>query len=302
MRCGRGHLDEDAGSRSSTSPRRSHGGPHPSSEPNIRIVIKELTKAGRQLAIGLLSVAVGGAGRRPAAAPATAATTAASTPTTRRRWPGRRAPLAALHEQANELLPGGVDAFEERIAALQRLPGRGQRLGLLVRALPLRVPRPAAGSRPSTASGSPSSASTARTPTTRRKTFLEEAPVPYPSYSDPDEEIADEHRRRPRLPATAFYDRDGELVYLKQGPTPTTRTCAPTSSATRSRERLRKRIIGTWTSSSSSPWSASPCCVAELLLPTGGVLAVLGALGLIAAGVARARVRHRRRATTSARR
>ena len=35
---------------------------------------------------------------------------------------GSPAPLAALHRQANELLPGGVDAYEERIAALRDYP------------------------------------------------------------------------------------------------------------------------------------------------------------------------------------
>ncbi len=53
-------------------------------------------------------------------------------------------------------------------------------------------------------------------------TFLGEAPVPYPSYTDPDG-----RDRRTRwattvgLPDTAFYDRRGELVFLKQGQYPT---------------------------------------------------------------------------------
>ena len=73
-------------------------------------------------------------------------------------------------------------------------------------------------SRPATASGSPSSASTPRTPTTPPATFLEEAPVPYPSYTDPDKEIADSVGASLGFPDTAFYDRGGKLVYLKQGP------------------------------------------------------------------------------------
>src|SRR6187397_3617242 len=35
---------------------------------------------------------------------------------------GSPPPLAALHRQANELLPGGKDAYEERIAALRGYP------------------------------------------------------------------------------------------------------------------------------------------------------------------------------------
>lgn len=49
-------------------------------------------------------------------------------------------------------------------------------------------------------------------------TFLREEPVPYPSYTDPDEAIAESIGADLGLPDTAFYDRRGELVYLKQGP------------------------------------------------------------------------------------
>lgn len=47
--------------------------------------------------------------------------------------------------------------------------------------------------------------------------FLDELPLPYPSISDPDEQIKDDLGLR-GLPGTAFYDPDGKLVYLKQGP------------------------------------------------------------------------------------
>ena len=49
-------------------------------------------------------------------------------------------------------------------------------------------------------------------------TFLEELPLPYPSYLDPDLEIAQELGGPVRaFPATAFYDRSGELVYTHPG-------------------------------------------------------------------------------------
>jgi thiol-disulfide isomerase/thioredoxin len=47
--------------------------------------------------------------------------------------------------------------------------------------------------------------------------FLAELPLPYPSIGDPDSEVREELGLR-GLPGTAFYDVDGELVYLKQGP------------------------------------------------------------------------------------
>jgi thiol-disulfide isomerase/thioredoxin len=130
---------------------------------------------------------------------------------------GAPAPLAALHRQANELLPGGIDAYEKRIAALrgypvvvnvwaswcgpcrfefptlQRLSARyGKRVAFL-----------GVDSQDSDAAAA---------------TFLRDTPVPYPSYTDPDEAIADSLGASLGLPDTAFYDRAGRLVYLKQGP------------------------------------------------------------------------------------
>lgn len=47
--------------------------------------------------------------------------------------------------------------------------------------------------------------------------FLREEPIPYPSYSDPDQDIAGLFNGKVAFPATAFYDAKGKLVYLKQG-------------------------------------------------------------------------------------
>jgi len=49
-------------------------------------------------------------------------------------------------------------------------------------------------------------------------TFLAEAPLPYPHYTDPDSEIKEGLGASLGFPDTAFYDKSGELVYLKQGP------------------------------------------------------------------------------------
>jgi len=129
---------------------------------------------------------------------------------------GAPPPLAALHRQANELLPGGVDAYARRLEAL-----RGYPVVVNVWASwcgPCRFEFPAF-QRLSAAYGkrvaflgvdSQDSDPAART-------FLREEPLPYPSYTDPDEAIAEELGAI-GLPATAFYDRRGELAYLKQGP------------------------------------------------------------------------------------
>ena len=53
---------------------------------------------------------------------ASAATDGGKHPDYERALAGSPAPLAALHGQANELLPGGTDAYEQRIAALRGYP------------------------------------------------------------------------------------------------------------------------------------------------------------------------------------
>ena len=134
-----------------------------------------------------------------------------------RRWPARRAPLAALHGQANELLPGGADAYEKRIAALQGYPvvvnvwaswcGPCRFEFPVLQKLSARY-----GKRVAFLGVDAEDSDDAA------ETFLAEAPVPYPSYTDPDKEIADSLGASLGLPDTAFYDRRGKLVYLKQGP------------------------------------------------------------------------------------
>ena len=47
--------------------------------------------------------------------------------------------------------------------------------------------------------------------------FLERYPVTYPSYKDPDQEIAGVFDGVAAFPSTAFYDAEGKLQYLKQG-------------------------------------------------------------------------------------
>jgi len=130
---------------------------------------------------------------------------------------GSPPPLAALHAQANQLLPGGTEAYEERIAALRGYPivanvwaswcGPCRFEFPVLQKLSARYGKRVAF----IGIDSQDSADAA-------KTFLREEPVPYPSYSDPDEEIADSLGATLGLPDTAFYDRSGELVYLKQGP------------------------------------------------------------------------------------
>jgi cytochrome c biogenesis protein CcmG, thiol:disulfide interchange protein DsbE len=124
--------------------------------------------------------------------------------------------LAALHRQADELLPGGTDAFEKRIAALRGYPivanlwaswcDPCRREFPTLQKLSARYGKEVAflgvNSQDSEAAAT---------------TFLEEAPLSYPSYTDPDNKIGSSIGTSGGLPNTAFFGRDGELCYLKIG-------------------------------------------------------------------------------------
>jgi cytochrome c biogenesis protein CcmG/thiol:disulfide interchange protein DsbE len=130
---------------------------------------------------------------------------------------GSPAALAALHEQANELLPGGTDAYEKRLAALRGYPVVANiwaswcgpcrfefpTLQKLSARYGKRVAFLGVNSQDSDANA---------------REFLAEAPVPYPSYTDPGNGLIESLGGIGGLPDTAFYDREGKLVHLQQGP------------------------------------------------------------------------------------
>jgi cytochrome c biogenesis protein CcmG, thiol:disulfide interchange protein DsbE len=125
-------------------------------------------------------------------------------------------PLAKLYAQGDALIPGGVDEVQRQLDALRGHP-------VVVNAWaswcgPCRFEFPffqevAAqyGERVAFL-GIDSYDSDAAA-----ETFLDELPLPYPSVTDPDRDIWQEWDVR-GLPATAFYDSKGELVYVRPGP------------------------------------------------------------------------------------
>jgi cytochrome c biogenesis protein CcmG/thiol:disulfide interchange protein DsbE len=132
----------------------------------------------------------------------------------RQRLQGAPAPLADLHEQANALLTSRE--FEDQLERLEGTPvvinkwaswcgpcraefpifqrvatDRGKDVAFL--GLNAADKRPAA------------------------RGFLAERPLPYPSYDDPDEDIASDLRAAKYFPMTVFVDRRGEIAFVKAG-------------------------------------------------------------------------------------
>lgn len=125
--------------------------------------------------------------------------------------------LAALHDQAGQVLGGGVEAFDARLQSLDGFPTVvnvwASWCGPCREEFPLFMEESAEWGREVAFLGVDSQDS----PDAAR-TFLEEFQVPYPSYSDPDEKIARSIGAGAGLPMTLFFDRTGEKAYTKYGP------------------------------------------------------------------------------------
>ena len=170
----------------------------------------------RLLPIGLsaAALALGGSGCSSSAEEPRPAVRAEEDPTA--ALAGAPAPLAKLHEQENQLLNGGRRAFVARLAELRGHPvvvnkwaswcgpcraefpffqeqaiERGKRVAFL-------------------GVDSHDNAGDARE-------FLEQYPVTYPSYKDPDLDIAAEIKAVAAFPSTVFYDSKGKIAHVKVG-------------------------------------------------------------------------------------
>ncbi|MEZ5076402.1 MAG: TlpA disulfide reductase family protein [Solirubrobacterales bacterium] len=161
-------------------------------------------------ALGLIALTAAGCGGSDAEEEAT------RPPDYAKLLAGSPAPLAKLHSEGNELLGGGLAAYEERIASLRGYPvvvntwaswcdpcrqefvdfqRAAAKFGKRVAFLGV-----------NTEDGDDTASA-----------FLRDHPVPYPSYADPDSEITESLGASRGLPNTAYYDADGELVLFKQG-------------------------------------------------------------------------------------
>jgi cytochrome c biogenesis protein CcmG/thiol:disulfide interchange protein DsbE len=127
-----------------------------------------------------------------------------------------RAQVRNLRKEANALLDGGPRAFKAQLAALRGTPVVVNQwaswCGPCRFEFPFfqRLAKRYAGRLAFLGVDSQDSRSDARA-------FLERFPVPYPHFYDKDASVARLFRGGRAWPTTAFYDRDGDLVFTHLG-------------------------------------------------------------------------------------
>jgi cytochrome c biogenesis protein CcmG, thiol:disulfide interchange protein DsbE len=130
---------------------------------------------------------------------------------------GAPEPLASLHEQSSELLDGGVPAFNARMKQLRGTPVVINKWASWCG--PCRAEFPVF-QRVATERGKEIAflGSNSHDSTQPAREFLAEYPIPFPSYLDPDEKIAQEINAPANYPMTVFVDERGETAFIHQGP------------------------------------------------------------------------------------
>ena len=124
--------------------------------------------------------------------------------------------LGELYGQGNELLEGGEDALAARIVELRGTPVVVNKWASWCQPCRVEFPffqRLAAKTGDEVAFVGLNSLDSIDA----AETFLRDNPLPYPSYLDPDETIAEEIGAAPGFPATVFYDDEGEKADVHIG-------------------------------------------------------------------------------------
>jgi thiol-disulfide isomerase/thioredoxin len=132
--------------------------------------------------------------------------------------PGAPPQLAAIRSQANQLLDGGKDAFDARLEQLRGTPVVVNKWASWCG--PCRFEFPTFQSLAEKRGGQIAFLGiNSNDSDGSAETFLSELPLPYPSYTDPNLDIAQDLGGPPQaFPTTSFYDRSGKLVYTHAGP------------------------------------------------------------------------------------
>ena len=134
----------------------------------------------------------------------------------RRALAGAPPPLARLYAQPAQLIGGGPQAYRRRLADLRGHPVVVNKWASWCGPCRHEFPffQEQVVKRGKEVAFFAVNSEDAREPAQK---FLGEIPVPYPSYLDPDSDIAELLGLARNFPTTTFYDRDGERVYTKPG-------------------------------------------------------------------------------------
>jgi thiol-disulfide isomerase/thioredoxin len=132
------------------------------------------------------------------------------------RLAGSPEPLAGLHAQSSELLEGGVPAFKKRLAQLKGTPVVINKWASWCG--PCRAEFPAF-QQVATDRGKDIAflGVNAHDSSGKARDFLTEYPIPFPSYVDPDEKIAQAIKAPANYPITVFVDAKGKTAFIHQG-------------------------------------------------------------------------------------
>ena len=165
------------------------------------------------LVAGLLAVGLREASRQNAGAGDASSFDLAAA---REELAGAPAPLADLHERANELLDGGPPAFRRQLAALEGHPVVINKWASWCG--PCRAEAPIL-QRQAVEHGKRVAFLGVdwRDSSENARDFLGRHPLPFPSYEDRDGRIGEVLKLPDNIPATIFLDARGEVAYLHQG-------------------------------------------------------------------------------------
>ena len=161
------------------------------------------------LAVSIVALAGCGSGQPHSAAPSARSVSAA--------FKGSPAPLAKLHDQANQLLPGGPSAFKARLAGLRGYPVVVNKWASWCGPCQSEFP---AYQKASVTYGKRVAfvGIDGKDHDGSAKAFLKRFPVTYPSYTDPGENIARTIQAASYYPLTVYFDRSGKIVFVHAGP------------------------------------------------------------------------------------
>ena len=160
--------------------------------------------------VAIVVIGLGQAGRDEAATPAAKAF---DLDAAKQQLAGAPAPLAALYEQPNTILDSG---FDKRVKALEGHPIVINKWASWCRPCRAEFPifQQVATERGKDVAFLGVNAGDKR-PAAEK--FLGERPLPYPSYEDPDEDIAEELKAAKFYPMTIFIDAKGKTAFIKAG-------------------------------------------------------------------------------------